>query len=50
MDSSGTIHYLGAYARNLDNWAVTAAVETKYYYGTFESTRLIAFRKAGTFC
>ncbi|MBI4492110.1 MAG: RHS repeat-associated core domain-containing protein [Chloroflexi bacterium] len=49
LDQSGTIHYLGAYERNVGNGLDTTEVVTKYYGTTLGNvTRLIAFRKDGT--
>ncbi|MBI4492350.1 MAG: RHS repeat-associated core domain-containing protein, partial [Chloroflexi bacterium] len=48
LDQSGTIHYLGAYERNVGNGLDTTEVVTKYYGATLGAvTRLIAFRKNG---
>ena len=49
LDDNGTIHYLGHYERNVGNGSDTTEVVTKYYYASLGATsRLIAFRRAGT--
>ena len=49
LDENGTIHYLGHYERNVGNGSDTTEVVTKYYYASLGATsRLIAFRRAGT--
>jgi YD repeat-containing protein len=44
LDANGTLHYLGAYERNVGNGQDTSEVVTKYYHAL---GRLLAFRKNG---
>jgi RHS repeat-associated protein len=45
LDANGTVHYLGAYERNVGNGQDTSETVTKYYAAL---GRLIAFRKNGS--
>jgi YD repeat-containing protein len=46
VDANGTIHYVGAYERNVGDGAVNDEVITKHYYADLDKRhRLVAFRK-----